>query len=363
MKAQPAKPVPSHQPQWIPLILEKILPRGIRKEMLDALNEKRGSLPQRLRQAAVAFVNAYWVQAVAAFNKYAFLAESGLVVFTFAAASWPAPLHWPMLVALAAILCALTIRDAYTHLEPSYGKMPPTLRYYLDSAGDAAAAGVFLFTAETLTLQVSPSLSFTGSVLYRGAAVCLPLLSTMRLVLRPKPDPQAPFGEQAEPPMTLLKRTWRLNLLWLMASYGLILQNVSDDPNSKLDYLRGYVPLMTIGMWVVVQRNALARRDKIETLFTDWQKKMKARLKETLPQGLRKGEPLYWWYVVLQILIFVELAAGLLEVLWPWLSGKESGFLRPAICLAVFTTTVLSWRYVKASNRAAARAVQAEIDR
>jgi hypothetical protein len=92
---------------------------------------------------------------------------------------------------------------------------------------------------------------------------------------------------------------------------------------------------------VVVQRNALARRDKIETVFTDWKKKMMARLKETLPQGLRKGEPLYWWYAVLQTLIFVELAAGLLEVLWPWLSGKEANFLRPGICLAVFTTTVL----------------------
>jgi hypothetical protein len=113
--------------------------------------------------------------------------------------------------------------------------MPPTLQYYLDSAGDAAAAAVFLFAAETLTLQVSPSLRFTGSVLNRGAAVCLPLLSTMRFVLRPKPDPEAPFGEQGEPAMALLKRTWRLNLLWLMASYGLILQNVSDDPNSKLD--------------------------------------------------------------------------------------------------------------------------------
>ena len=361
MKVQPAELVPRH---WrsVRLILEKILPRGIRKEMLDALDEKRGPLPKRLREAAVVLVNAYRVQAVAAFNKYAFLAESGLVVFTFAAASWPAPLRWPLLLGLAAILCGLTIRDAYTHLDPSYGKMPPMLQYYLDSAGDAAAAGVFLFAAETLTLQVSPALAFPGSVLYRGAAVCLPLISTLRLVLRPKPDPEAPLGQQGEPAIALLKRTWRLNLLWMMAFYGLILQNVSDDPNSKLDMLRGYVPVMTIAIWVVVQRNALARRDNIETVFSDWKKKMKARLKETLPQGLRKGEPLYWWYVVLQIVIFVELAAGLLEVLWPWLSGKEAGFLRPGICLVVFTTTVLSWRYVKASNRAAARAVQAEID-
>ena len=49
---------------------------------------------------------------------------------------------------------------------------------------------------------------------------------------------------------------------------------------------------------------------------------MKARMKETLPQGLQKGEPLYRWCVALEVLIFVALAASLAEVLWPWLSGR-----------------------------------------
>jgi len=54
----------------------------------------------------------------------------------------------------------------------------------------------------------------------------------------------------------------------------------------------------------------------------------------------------------------------LAEVLWPWLSGRpeDPGFLRPGVSLAAFATIVLSWKYVKNSNRAAARVLQTEID-
>ena len=40
----------------------------------------------------------------------------------------------------------------------------------------------------------------------------------------------------------------------------------------------------------------------------------------------------------------------------------DAGFLRPGVSLAVLATSALSWRYVKDSNRAAARALQQEID-
>ena len=68
--------------------------------------------------------------------------------------------------------------------------------------------------------------------------------------------------------------------------------------------------MVTFGIWIALQRDALGRRDKIEDLLTDWKKKMKARKKETLPQGLQKGEPLYWWYAGLEALIFVGLRIG-----------------------------------------------------
>ena len=60
----------------------------------------------------------------------------------------------------------------------------------------------------------------------------------------------------------------------------------------------------------------------------------------------------------------LELTTAVLEVLWPWLSGQapDAGFLRPGVSLVAFVTTVLSGKYVKNSNRAAALALQAEID-
>jgi len=162
-------------------------------------------------------------------------------------------------------------------------------------------------------------------------------------------------------PIALYRRTWRLNILWMVAFNGILLQNVSDGP-SNVDRLRGFVPCMTILIWIIVQRNGLERRDYIVTLFTDVTKQLLSRLKGTLPQGLRKGEPFYRLYVFLEMMLFLELAAGLLEVLWPWLTGRDASLLRPAISLVVFATTVLSWGYVKAANRAAARALQAAID-
>jgi hypothetical protein len=49
-------------------------------------------------------------------------------------------------------------------------------------------------------------------------------------------------------------------------------------------------------------------------------------------------------------------------VIWPWLSGEVSGFVRPALVLVAFATTVLSWQYVKAANRATVAALQAVIE-
>jgi len=61
--------------------------------------------------------------------------------------------------------------------------------------------------------------------------------------------------------------------------------------------------------------------------------------------------------------MFLQLSAALLQMLWPWLMGQDTSFLLPGISLVAFGTTVVSWKYVKNSNRAAARALQTEIKR
>ena len=56
----------------------------------------------------------------------------------------------------------------------------------------------------------------------------------------------------------------------------------------------------------------------------------------------------------------MPLAVGL----WPWLTGREADvdFFRLGFNVGTLGTLALSWNYVKNSNRAAARALQEEID-
>ncbi len=343
--------------EWLRPLFLKVLPQAVATSRVDVLEEYSGPFVQFIRQWAAIVAQAYRKQ-IAAFNRYSYAAEIGLVVFVFARASWPAPFGTRHMIALLSILCALALRDVYAHRNR---RLTPILRYYLDSAGDAAVAGVFLFFSESFILHVSPSDALPASVLYHGALICLPLISVLRIVLRPKPEPNSPFKLSEHSAKQLFRMTWRLNVLWMVAFQGLLLQNVCDCP-SKLDELRGSIPALTIMLWIAVQRNCLDRRDKIVTLFTDVVKQTARRHKATLPAGLKKGEPFYWWYRILEVVIFLELTAGLLEVIWPWLSGEATGFVRPALVLVAFVTIVLSWQYVKAANRATAAVLQAVIE-
>jgi hypothetical protein len=54
-------------------------------------------------------------------------------------------------------------------------------------------AVAFLLAAETLALKNIAIAGLPAPVLYRGAIICLPLISTFRMLLRIKPDPEAPL--------------------------------------------------------------------------------------------------------------------------------------------------------------------------
>jgi hypothetical protein len=78
------------------------------------------------------------------------------------------------------------------------------------------------------------------------------------------------------------------------------------------------------------------------------------RLIRTLPQGLAKGEPLYFSHLALETVIFSVLGMNLAEPLWPWLSGQggQVEILRVVANIVAFAACVLSWQYVKqATNR------------
>ena len=83
---------------------------------------------------------------------------------------------------------------------------------------------------------------------------------------------------------------------------------------------------------------------------------------EPLPQGMKKGDPLYWWYIALECLIFFMGSANIGVELWKWLYGEaQAGWWRIGTGLIAFVVSVIAWRYVKAANRAAVAAIKAHI--
>jgi hypothetical protein len=295
-------------------------------------------------------------------NKYFFAAQIGLVIFCYGATTRPPALF----VVLAAVLSALVFRDLYTHhaLGAPERQLPPKYEYCVLSAGDAVATVVFTLAAETLALKYAPSLALPFDALYYGSVIGMPLTAILRLVLRLKPGPNPEFRGPRRSAIHVYRRTWAFNILWLIADYGLICQDVTDDPNSLMDPLRGSVPLVTFLFWILFQRNALNRRNYPVTLFANVEKQDLERLKETLPQGIKKGQVFYWAARVAEVLIFAELAVSMGAGVWPWLSGQQThgGLLQIAPRVLAFGTAVLSWKYVKEANIAAAEAIQEEID-
>jgi hypothetical protein len=336
----------------IQLVFENGLPVYIRNERVRAMKE----LPVQKRNDPSFMMREFWSvyrnQAKAGFNRYAFVAEMALTIFCFGASSLP----MAQAVFLAAVFCALAYRNAYTHHDLKF-QCNSTARYYLDSAADAAVAGLSLLTAEALMLYTAPEVALPRPAFYRGALVCLPLIAIMRVVLRPKPDPRLPFSSKM-PAEKIYKKIWRLNIMWMGALNGMSLLTMTHQQNSLVDFLRGLLPMMTMGAWMGLQRNAL-RRDEFITLGRYLYDQKSQRMSSRLLGGLQKHEALYGWYVALEGLIFVQIAASMVTVLRPWLTGgaTDSTAARPAAAILGFAALAMSWIYVKRSNREAALAL------
>jgi hypothetical protein len=336
---------------WLRAMLMAILPQGIAESRLGALEEYSGPFLSFFQQWMALFLQGYRKQILAAFDKYWTPVQGGLVLFCFATAP-----DWSRtFVALIVVLLMIIIIDAYIH-----GRHP----HPRDGITGAAVTFVFLLAAEALTLNLAPSLSVPKNLFFKGAFAWLPLLAMFRMLSRPlpQPDPNTPLWPGMSPKW-IYWRTVILTFLWFFMFDLVILMFVSDQPNSVVDALRGGLTLATLILWMVPQTDRLARRNKLVTLFTDPEKQALERKKETLPQGMTRGEPLYWWFVTFEVLIFTEAAANIGVELWWWLhGGSQASWFRIGASLLAFVVSAVSWRYVKAANRAAAAALQAAIE-
>jgi hypothetical protein len=146
--------------------------------------------------------------------------------------------------------------------------------------------------------------------------------------------------------------------MWMGALNGMSLLTMTHQQNSLVDFLRGLLPMVTMGAWMGLQRNAL-RRDEFITLGRYLYDQKSQRMSSRLLGGLQKHEVLYGWYVALEGLIFVQIAASMVTVLRPWLTGgaTDSTAARPAAAILGFAALAMSWMYVKRSNREAALAL------
>jgi hypothetical protein len=348
--------------QSIRLVVEKIFPRDpeVRAKALNALDRQPAPLLQFAGHAAGAVTWGYIEQFAKSFNEYAALAQAAVVVICFALAPPHAALY-----ALGAVLVALSFRDAFTHQKNPLSEA----QYYLDSAGDAAAAGVFVIVSQGLAAVALPSMALPAQVMYRGLLVSMPLIATLRLVLRPKGDGCAHPSPDSRPPSSnaraIYRKTRWLNFLWLVTFYGVVAHSVTDVPHYFPDFLRGFLPVVTFGVWKASQVDDLCRRDNLVTLFTNIKAKALRRMRGKVAVGVARDNVNYSTFMFFQGLLFGLMALALLGAVEPFLFGEPlmQSVWQAAGALLAFMACALSWKHVKASNRAAARALLQEARR
>ena len=259
------------------------------------------------------------------------------------------------------MLIALSFRDGFTHQDEAL----PETQYYLDSAGDAAAAGLFVIASQGLAVAALPSMVLPAQVMYRGLLVCMPLVATLRMVFRPTPPPGGLGGPRQTgiPAKKIYQTTRWLNFLWLVTVYGLVLQNVTDIPGYFPDFLRGFLPVVSFGLWKASQVDDLCRRDNLVTLFTSIQAKTLRQMRGNVAAGLRQTTDVnYSTFKFFQVVLFGLIALELYTAVEPFLFGQPlmQSIWHAAGAVLAFMAALLSWKHVKAANRAAARALLEE---
>jgi hypothetical protein len=259
-------------------------------------------------------------------------------------------------ILLVSGMLALTLRDAWTHHDTNSHAC-------VHSAKDALVVLLSVLASQALMLETSPEIALPEAALCRATAVFVPLIATVRMALRPKPDPKLPFQKMKLSAEAMYRRVWFLNGLWIASMAGVGAMSSSNIDNNPWDFLRGALILPSYGVLFAIQRRTLLQRTFIVTIFTNVRKLVLGRNRKMLAPGLKKGELGWRWYIAMHIVVFAQLVLALVGQLSPWLSGEDSGFTRPAVALIGFAANVLSWRYVMASNRAAARAIEQEMER
>jgi hypothetical protein len=357
--------------RWMRPIVKVLLPRGVREEHLISLDAYRAPPARRAWTAAAAIASAYKQQVVAGFSLYWFLAETALLLFCFIGAL--RTLEPVQMIPICATLGGLTLYRAYTlfrkrgnfeRAEDYRAKLPPIKEYYLDSVKNSAMSVFSVLITLTFINIMVPAAAVPVPILVRMAYVALPLMTVLPLIFRAMPDPKTPFEDYGLSAAAILTRVWVLNVLWIVSVFLLVVQDFKRSNPFWVDFPRGFLPLFLPLLYVMTQRDPLARHNKSEELKTHWKIKRLIRRKEMLPQGVEKGQPFYGFSIGIQVVGFALMAVTMGVGLLPWLHGKsgEVTMFQVAARILAFAVPMVTWKYIKAANRAAAKALQKEID-
>jgi hypothetical protein len=356
--------------RWLRAIVESLLPRSLRDEYLVSFDQyKDRSMLYQIEHAAKLIGSAYWVLAVPALTAcgpYMPLGEVGLIAYCFGTAAVTGGFPWWVLLPLGSMLCALTLRDIWWHpgRTRTRRQVPPVQEYYLQSSMDALCALIFLFLGQGLAWYFAWAVAVPNPVLFRAASICLPLLPALRLILRPMPDPKSPFEGQGMSAKEMYRGTCRLNVLWAFVFCATVTLGASDIPNYIPDYLRGFLPLQTLSIFFMVQRDGLERMNFLQKLFVSLEEQALAGYSRFLPRPLQPNQAFYRAAKVLKFFIFAGLALEVEATIRPWLLGSSSieGFFVAGNIIGL-TVCVLTWRYVWQANQVTAETVHEELRR
>jgi hypothetical protein len=284
-----------------------------------------------------------------------------------------APSRAALIIAVAAGLGALLLRDAYTH--PNH-ESPEAVA--AAAAKDAAVAALFILASQTFLKLAAPELQLPALIMYGGIGISLLLLAMWRTVFRPRLSGRG-SANGSNAPLDELKRfshevywaTIRINFMWGIASIAVIHTNLFAMPSS-VPHLNFFFPLITIPVLAFAYRLQLNVLDSLGSrslsLSGDPYRKELRRRHDALwgQSEVAQKASGFASYKTVEVLFFVLLASPLCAGLWGWLSGRavspDTDDFRMGANLGAFVTLLVLWIYVKKANQTTAQILQEELD-
>ena len=321
--------------------------------MREALDKRSESAPEFVQEAAYLVANSYVVQSKG-FQRILFAAQLFGLVYCFACILLPIPL----LVMSAAVLGILTFYDFYTQ----NNQQSDMVRYYLDELGVSVILIATMLAVRVFNQHIAPELPESSRLFFHGAVVFVPLIGSIRLSLRRKPE--KPLLHNSTLSLDWLYKAARvLNdvfaILYIFTIGYSTENSFAAPPSYRLSLY--IVTFLIFVLWIRLGQDALARDSHTRTP-RDYEEQEAAQRAGSLRPEVQPGEPGYTVWATLNALLPAILAAPLAVNLLSWIAGRGfgAGLYSFALNFSTFVVAMVSWRFVRKINRELVELLQPE---